>query len=43
MITLVNTFTEHRGSVWSVKDMQHTYVTNLFDDMDYLAYIHSVF
>ena len=20
----VNTFTEHRGSVWSVKDMQHT-------------------
>ena len=23
----VNTFTEHRGSVWSVKDMQHTYVS----------------
>ncbi|KAI0258630.1 hypothetical protein BC834DRAFT_974937 [Gloeopeniophorella convolvens] len=23
---IVNTFTEHRGSVWSVKDMQHTCV-----------------
>lgn len=23
----VNTFTEHRGSVWSVKDMQHTCVS----------------
>ncbi|KAF9801266.1 hypothetical protein IEO21_10165 [Rhodonia placenta] len=22
---IVNTFTEHRGAVWSVKDMQHTY------------------
>lgn len=22
----VNTFTEHRGHGWSVKDMQHTYV-----------------
>lgn len=21
---LVNTFTEHRGNTWSVKDMQHT-------------------
>ncbi|KAH8995105.1 hypothetical protein EDB86DRAFT_3064615 [Lactarius hatsudake] len=24
---IVNTFTEHRGSVWSVKDMQHTCVS----------------
>jgi hypothetical protein len=23
----VNTFTEHRGSVWSVRDMQHTCVS----------------
>ncbi|KZT69285.1 hypothetical protein DAEQUDRAFT_726869 [Daedalea quercina L-15889] len=23
-VRIVNTFTEHRGSVWSVKDMQHT-------------------
>jgi len=23
---IVNTFTEHWGGVWSVKDMQHTYV-----------------
>jgi len=22
---LVNTFTEHHGGAWSVKDMQHTY------------------
>ncbi|RPD58978.1 hypothetical protein L226DRAFT_465771 [Lentinus tigrinus ALCF2SS1-7] len=24
MLWVLNTFTEHRGSVWSVKDMQHT-------------------
>jgi hypothetical protein len=23
---IVNTFTEHHGGEWSVKDMQHTYV-----------------
>jgi hypothetical protein len=23
---MVNTFTEHHGGAWSVKDMQHTYV-----------------
>ena len=27
---IVNTFTEHWGGVWSVKDMQHTYVTSPF-------------
>lgn len=26
----VNTFTEHHGSGWSVKDMQHTYVCYIF-------------
>lgn len=24
---MVNTFTEHHGGAWSVKDMQHTYVS----------------
>ena len=27
---IVNTFTEHHGGEWSVKDMQHTYVILLF-------------
>ena len=26
---IVNTFTEHHGGAWSVKDMQHTYVNPL--------------
>jgi uncharacterized membrane protein YkvI len=26
----VNTFTEHRGSTWSVKDMQHTSVWKFY-------------
>jgi hypothetical protein len=26
LVHVVNTFTEHRGNVWSVKDMQHTCV-----------------
>lgn len=26
---IVNTFTEHHGGEWSVKDMQHTYVVFL--------------
>jgi hypothetical protein len=25
---MVNTFTEHHGGAWSVKDMQHTYVSS---------------
>ncbi|KAI0249682.1 hypothetical protein BJV78DRAFT_1324829 [Lactifluus subvellereus] len=27
LVWVLNTFTEHRGSVWSVKDMQHTCVS----------------
>lgn len=27
---IVNTFTEHWGDVWSMKDMQHTYVMSRY-------------
>jgi hypothetical protein len=41
----VNTFTEHRGGDWSVKDMQHTYVApshrEAFSHMNFLEFLAS--